>query len=303
MSFDVQQVVNSPFGIKLVSALGKSLPPRLGYRITRFVAGQIARRRDSKMVQAIRANQWVVRGGNLTGDELDKAVFETLSQSARSVFDLYHYIQNPEATRRLIVLDSVTEQLALRPEFDTRGLIIAGLHLSSFDLVLQGLTRQGMKPLVLTIPNPQGGRRMEFEMRKQTGMNLVPISVSTLKQAVRYLQQGGAVLTGIDRPIPNPKLYPCFFGYPSALPVQHVFLATKAKVPIMIMAANLRNDGKYHVLTSEPIEMDSHPDRETETLQNAEKVLRVAEKFIRQVPQQWSISLPVWPEIMNQVPK
>jgi phosphatidylinositol dimannoside acyltransferase len=302
MSFDIQQVINSPFGIKLVSALGRSFPPRLGYRITRFVAGQIARRRDSKMVQAIRANQWVVRGGNLNGEELDKAVFETLSQSARSVFDLYHYIQNPEATRRLIVLDSVTEQLALRPEFDKRGLIVAGLHLSSFDLVLQGLTRQGMKPLVLTIPNPQGGRRMEFEMRKQTGMNLVPISVSALKQAVQYLQQGGAVLTGIDRPIPNPKLSPCFFGYPSALPMQHIFLATKAKVPIMIMVANLQNDGKYHVLTSEPIEMDSHPDRETEALQNAGKVLRVAEKFIRQVPQQWSISLPVWPEIMDRVP-
>jgi len=254
------------------------------------------------MVQVIRANQWVVRGGNLTGDALDKAVYETLSQSARSVFDLYHYIRNPEATRRLIVLDSVTEQLALRPEFDKRGLVIAGLHLSSFDLVLQGLTRQGMKPLVLTIPNPQGGRRMEFEMRRQTGMNLVPISVSALKHAVRYLQQGGAVLTGIDRPIPNPKLHPCFFGHPSALPVQHIFLATKAKVPIMIMAANLQSDGRYHVLTSEPIEMESHPDRETEALQNAGKVLRVAEKFIRQVPQQWSISLPVWPEIMDRVP-
>lgn len=303
MPFDIQQIVNSPFGIKLVSALGKSLPPWLGYRIARFVAGQIASHRESKMVQAIRANQWVVRGENLTGDELDQAVYETISHSARSVFDLYHYVQNPEAVRRLIVLDSVTEQLALRPEFDKRGLVVAGLHLSSFDLVLQLLTKQGMKPLVLTIPNPQGGQHMEFEIRKRTGMNLVPVSVAALKQAVRYLEQGGAILTGIDRPIPDPKVYPRFFGRPSALPMQHVFLATKAKAPIMIMVPNLQKDGKYHVLTSELIEMDVHPDRETAALRNTEKVLRVAEKFIRQVPQQWSISLPVWPEIMNQVPK
>jgi hypothetical protein len=70
----------------------------------------------------------------------------------------------------------------------------------------------------------------------------------------------------------------------------------------MIMVTNLQPDGKYHVLTSDFIEMDPHPDREVEALQNAEKVLRVADGFIRQTPQQWSISLPVWPETLDLAP-
>jgi len=303
MAFDIQQIVNSSFGIKLVTTLGRILPSRLGYRLADFVAEQIAGRRDSQMVRAIRANQWIVRGEKLDGVTLDRAVRETVRHSARSIFDLYHYIQNSEATRRLIVLDSTMQQLAWRPEFDDRGLVVVGLHLSSFDLVLQWLCRQGMKPLVLTIPNPQGSQRMEFEMRRRTGMNLVPVSVGALRQALRHLQQGGVVLTGIDRPIPDPKDSPCFFGHPAALPVHHIFLATKAKVPVMIMVTNFQADGKYHVLTSDLIEMDSHPDREQEALLNAEKVLNIAERFIRQAPEQWSISLPVWPEIMDRVPK
>jgi predicted LPLAT superfamily acyltransferase len=70
----------------------------------------------------------------------------------------------------------------------------------------------------------------------------------------------------------------------------------------MIIVTNLQPDGKYHVLISDLIEMDLRRDRATEEIQNAEKVLGMAERFIRQAPQQWSISLPVWPEALDLVP-
>jgi KDO2-lipid IV(A) lauroyltransferase len=180
--------------------------------------------------------------------------------------------------------------------------MVVGIHTSNFDLVLQWLGQLGLKFLGLTIPNPQGGHRMEFEMRKRSGVNLIPASIGGVRQALRHLQRGGVVLTGIDRPIPEPKAWPRFFGRPAALPVHHIFLATKAQVPVMIIATNRLDDGKYHVLTSELIEMDACPNQEAEALHNAEKVLRVAEGFIRMAPQQWSISLPVWPNAMDQVP-
>ena len=302
MAINLQRVNDSPLVISLVSALGRLLPLKLGHSLADFVAGQIANRRDSQMVQAIRANQWVARGESLGKEALDQAVRETLRHSARSIFELYHYIQNHEATGRLIVLEPTTQQLIQRPEFDQRGLVVVGLHLSNFDLALQWMSREGLRPLVLTIPEPQGGRRTEYERRKKLGMNLLPASFGAIRQALQHLQQGGVVLTGIDRPIPEPKTCPRLFGRPAALPMHHVFLATKARVPVMVMVTNLQSDGKYHILTSELIEMDPHPDRETEALQNAEKVLGVAEKFIRQAPQQWSISLPVWPEISSLVP-
>jgi lauroyl/myristoyl acyltransferase len=302
MTVDLQQVMNSSLSLRLISALAQRLPPRLGHQIAYGLAEQIARRRDPKFVQAIRANQWVVNGEKGERATLDRAVRETLRNSARSLFDLYHYSHDFEATRQLIVFDSSFQQAAKRPEFDNRGLMIAGLHLSNFDLVLQWLFKAGMKPLVLTIPDPKGGRRVEYEIRKRTGMNLLPASVGAFRQALKHLQRGGMVLTGIDRPIDDPEVRPLFFGRLAALPIHHVFLARKARVPIMITVTYLQPDGKYHVFASDLIEMDFCPNSDEAILRNAEKVLAIAETFIRRAPQQWSVPLPVWPESMDLVP-
>jgi len=302
MPIDLQPIINSPFGVSLASALGWGLPPWLGYPIADWIADRIAGRLDSKVVRAVRLNQWVARGESLEKAALDLAVQKTFRHSARSIYDLYHFIQKPQALERLVLLDPTIQHLTQRPEFEPRGLMIVGLHLSHFDLVLQWMGKQGLRPLVLTIPDPQGGRRLEYIMRKKTGMNLLPASVAALRQALRYLQQGGVVVTGIDRPIPQPEFRPLFFGRPASLPLHHIFLAIKARVPVRIIITRLRSDGKCQVAASDLIEMDTHFYDETNALRNAEKVLYIAESFIRQAPEQWSVSLPVWPEILDQVP-
>lgn len=299
----LQKIINSSLSLRLASALAQRLSPRLGYPFAHFVADQIARQQNSKLVRAVRANQWVIRGENLDGEDLDQVVRETFRNWAHCIFDLYHYVDNPDATKQLIVLEPSFQKFVRRPEFDERGLVLIGLHLSNFDLILQWLSKQGMKPLALTIPDPQGGRRMEYEMRRRTGLNLVPGSVGALRQAIKHLQRGGMVVTGIDRPISDPGPRPRFFGRPAALPVHPIFLATKAHVPVVVGAVNLQNDGKYHVSASDCIEMDPHSDPEAGLLQNAEKVLTVAEECIRQAPGQWSVPLPVWPQVMDLTPK
>jgi lauroyl/myristoyl acyltransferase len=70
----------------------------------------------------------------------------------------------------------------------------------------------------------------------------------------------------------------------------------------MITVTYRQNDGKYHVFASDPIEMDSCANADEAMLKNAEKILNVAERFIQQAPQQWSVPLPVWPQTMDQVP-
>lgn len=302
MMINLQQIINSPVSLRIVSALAQRLPARIGYRVADAIADQIARRRDSSLVRAVRLNQWVVRGEVLDGKELDQAVQETFRQWAHSIFDLYHYIENPDAIEQLIVFEPSFEKLIARPQFDRRGLIVIGLHLSNFDLVLQWLCRRKLKPLVLTIPDPQGGRRMEYEWRRRSGMNLMPVSVGTFKYAIKHLQQGGMLVTGIDRPIPNPRVCPQFFCRPAAMHMHHIFLATKACVPIVIAGTVRREEGKYHIFASDPVEMAPHPNPDLGMLQNAEKVLGTAEQFIRMAPQQWSVPLPVWPQIMDLVP-
>ena len=297
MTINLQQVINSSAGVRLASLLGQVLPVRLGYTLGSLIAWGIAQRANSGIVRAVRANQWVVRGENISAQELDLAVREVFRHAARVTFDLYHHIHNPISARHIIHPDEITCNLLTRPEFDQHGLVVVGLHLSGFDLVLQSLVAQGMKPLVLTISNPQGGRKLEYDIRKRTGMNLLPASLKTIRMALQHLEKGGFVATGIDRPLPDPRHYPKFFGRPAPLPTHHIFLASKAQVPVIVMVPRWLPDGTYQVLTSEPIEMDRYPDREMGAILNAQKVLSIAEGYIRQSPEQWLMTIPVWPDV------
>jgi phosphatidylinositol dimannoside acyltransferase len=306
MPIDLQQVINSRAAVRLVSFLGQVISPGIGYPLCDLVANWVATRRDSKVIQAARVNQWMVHGANLEKEALDKVVWETFRNNARNLYDLYHYVQSPEAEQRIISLNPVARSLVERPEFGDRGLVIVGLHLSNFDLVLQSICRQGFKAMVLTLPDPQGARRMEYERRRRTGMNLIPASLSALRQAVNHLERGGMVLTSMDRPVSDPKYCPRFFGRGAPLPIHSIYLASKAHVPVVIMAAIQRADRKYHVVTSEPIEMESYPenvpDYGTQILRNSERVLSRVEDFIRLAPQQWNMFLPVWPDMLERVP-
>lgn len=301
MKTKTEQLVSSTLGLRLAAWISQVSPPRLGYAIANAIGGWIATRRASDLVKAVRANQWVAAGEAAAPQVLDQAVQEVFQNSARALYEMHHYLHDLDAANNLFVLDPPIQALLNRPEFDQRGLVIAGLHISNFDLALQVIYRK-IKPLMLTIPNPEGGRRMEFEIRKQTGINLVPGSVAGLRQAMRHLKKGGVVATGIDRPQAGCDPRPSFFGRPASLPTHHIFLALKMNVPVIILSCHLELDGKYHISATPPIEMDHYPSRSDELLYNAEKVLAIAEGIIRHSPRQWLVSQPVWPDTINLAP-
>jgi KDO2-lipid IV(A) lauroyltransferase len=303
MPIDPQQIINSRYSLALASLLGRILSPEPGYRLANFIADQISAQRSWKMVRVVRANQWVVRGETQNKKELDLAVRDTFRYIAHSVFDLYHYINNPEAIEKLIVFNPTVLQVIQRPLYTERGLIVVGLHYSNFDFVLQAGSIKGLKGMVLTIPDLKSGYKEQYEMRKKTGMNIVPASISALRKAVEHLRAGGLVLTGMDRPDGVSSYRPLFFGQPAALPIHPIYLAIKAKVPVLVVAAILQADGTYHFLSSDLIEMQPYPDRYTEQMRNTETILKISEGFISQAPQQWSMTLPVWPEALERVPE
>lgn len=301
MSINIQQILDFPITVRLASLLGRLIPPAIGYPISDALGSWAAARRDSRLTRAVRVNQWMVRGKAST-HELDDAVRDTLKQNARDQYTLYHNLDRPENLQPRIAMDHAFREILERPKFATCGLIVAGLHLSIFDFVLQSIVRQGIEALVLTLPNPQGGRRVEYERRKKIGVNILPASLDTLRKAVKYLQRGGILITGIDRPIREPKYCPRFFGYPAALPTHHISLALQAEVPIVVMAVIQSADGNYRLMSSEAIEMEDYSDRGEGIVRNAELVLKQAEAFIRMAPQQWNVPLPVWPELLDVTP-
>jgi len=303
MPVDVETFTNSSLGVSLFSTLAAHIDTRLGHSLADYTADRIASHRSSRLVRALRLNQWVVLGEKTTGPELERAVRRTLRYSARSVFDLYRYIHEAEAMEKLAALEGEVTDLISREAFSDRGLLVVGLHLSNFDLMVRWFCAQNFRPLVVTIPDPRGGRRVEYEMRQRVGVDLVPGTVAGLRKALRHLERGGTVLTGMDRPVLRPRLKPCFFGRPASLPVHHIYLAARARVPIVVAATTLEEDGRYHVRVSDRLELASDHGGNEEMLGDAENVLRIAEGFIRRAPQQWSVPLAVWPSAAKLVPQ
>ena len=163
---------------------------------------------------------------------------------------MYHYNLHLRSADQLFSIDPSFQAILARPELDRQGLVLAGLHMLGFDLGLQWLSLAQFKPLVLTIPNPQGGRQIEFDTRRKAGLKMVPGSVKGLLQALRFLQQGGMVMTGIDHPAPENNPRPRFFGLPAALPTHYIYLALKAHVPVVVVGSRLEKDGKQ--VTTQP---------------------------------------------------
>lgn len=302
MPIDARELINSRFGIGFGLWLGKTMPLPVGRRLAHFVADYIARHAEWEMVRAVRANRWVVSGKTLQGAALDAAVRENFRHTASTLFDLYHYLGNPDAMRQKLVSDARSDEIIYRPKFETRGLVVVGLHLGNFDFALQVIARMGLQGLILTLPELlPGGYQRQFNIRRQAGMDVVPATLSNLKRAVEYLRAGGMVITGMDRPEPGSTHRTKFFNYPSSLPVHHISLALKAQVPIVVGCTLLSEDGKYHLYFSDPIEIQPGTEHRKVLISNAEAVQKVAEFYIRQAPEQWAMTYPVWPEALDEM--
>jgi KDO2-lipid IV(A) lauroyltransferase len=184
------------------------------------------------------------------------------------------------------------------------GLIIVLPHLANFDLVGHAAVLNGVNLHVLSYPQPPGGYRWQNKLRQLQGLKITPMSIEALRMASDTLRAGGIVTTGIDRPLKgeDAKYKARFFGLCTVLPVFHIRLALKHDVPIAVIGGCRKPDGKYCVWASEPIRMQRMDDIIQETVVNAEAILEISARDIRQSPDQWAMYYPVWPEVLDQVP-
>jgi phosphatidylinositol dimannoside acyltransferase len=303
MGVSLRTIINSKYGIFAAKTIGRLIPPFLGYPLVGLVGRWLAGRRNSDMVRAIRANQWVVHGGRLTAHELDELVYQAFQHVARCQYDLYHTLHKREAVDRMIVRRPAIDALVAEVAGGKKGHLIVSPHLSNFDMLVQAFAMWQPGALALVVPSPTGGYEMQNDIRRVAGLDIAPASMASIKEAVRRLKNGGTVLTGVDRPVPEPTHRPYFFGRPANLPMHYITLALAANVPVTVAVVMMNADGLYEVAIEEPLVMERLPDRHETMLHNAERVLELAAKHIRQAPHQWNMYFPVWPDVEQELPE
>ncbi len=301
MAPNLQSLINSQYGVGLALGVGRLLPPKAGHRLADGVGGWIGGLRRTGIVRAVEANQWVVGGGNLTRGELDYRIRATFQRTGRCLYDLYHSLDRPESILAQFSYTAEFERVREQICAGRQGTLLVCPHLGNFDMAGHAMAYRGVRPLVLSYPQPSDGYRAQNRLRGLAGLKMMPMSIQALRQASETLREGGAVLTGVDRPIVDEKYRPVFFGRPAALPVSHIRLALKHHLPVTIVACQVKPDGGYQIRASDPIPMRPHPDLVSETVRNAEAVLRVIEEWILGSPEQWAMFYPVWPETICEL--
>lgn len=282
------------------------IPPHPGYTLARWIGLYLAGRKSNPAVRAVRANQWVVHGERGSSRELDGWVRENYASTARSLYEFWHFHPDDEAVRRMVTVDP-SFTVAVEGAYQAgSGLILVVPHLSNFDLIGRAVVLKGTPLHVLSYPQPGGGYQAINALREIPDLKVTPLAVESLRQASETLRAGGTVLTGVDRPLAGAgaeaKYAVRFFGRPACLPVFHIRLALKHNLPITVVGGRRNADGGYTVWASEPIPLVRRADLTEEIVENAEAVLAVLAEVIRQVPQEWAMSYPVWPEALDQIP-
>ncbi|OJX38281.1 MAG: hypothetical protein BGO78_09735 [Chloroflexi bacterium 44-23] len=292
----------SPAINKMGLWLGEHTPQSVGYWIARTAAGIIARRTKSDQVRAVRLNQWMLSDQTLDSVALDVAVKKVYLAYSRCMYDFYHNMRNPEAIRKLVKFDDNFRQFMDDSKSGKQGCLGLLMHVGGYDLAGYAIALQGMKPQILSYPNPNEGYKYHNELRERQGLHVTPLSMEALQEASRFLKNNGTVITGIDRPWAATNYHPKFFGYESDIPVTTIQLAIRTNVPVVTIACVRQSDGTYILQASPYLEMKPYKDREELLIKNTEMVLDVAEPYLRSAPEQWSMFYPVWPQLLQSMP-
>lgn len=298
----MQNMINGPAGIVLLWVVTKLLPRRAGYQLGDQLSKMIAARRHSSMVKAVRANQWVVAGCKSSAKELDQLTRSVFMNHGHCLYDFYRYVNQTSQINRLITLDDKFLECIRNSRSRSQPQILVMPHFSNYELAARAAGLNGMTMQILSYPNPGRSYQWQNKFRNFAGIDVTPIAISSLRIAVKRLESGGTILTGIDRPDGGNGLRPTFFNRPASLPTGFIRLAMKTQTPVSVIKCSNNSDGTYQLSVSDPIHLSKNENSCLGEKLNAELILSHLEDQIKSNPGSWSMFYPVWPEVMDELP-
>jgi KDO2-lipid IV(A) lauroyltransferase len=248
------------------------------------------------MFRTARANLAHIVDPATTPEELDGLAEDAIYHAGRTYFDMFHAsVEDYERGRAHIRIDMEQWQRLRRLMEDGRGTVLVGPHTSNFDMAAQWIAAQGFEMHALSLADPNAGTRVVNAVRERRGVTMAPINMGSLRDALRRLKRGGAIVTGVDRPASQSDDLLPFFGEPAPMPVGHIRMALQTGARILVAWCRHDPDGHYSIHFSGPIEMEKTGVRAEDIRHNALRVLTVIEDVIREEPGQWLMFVPVWP--------
>jgi lauroyl/myristoyl acyltransferase len=290
----IHDILGSPPFIVIGIAIARALPRKLGYGVSRYIARGMARRR-AQLFRNVRGNLAHVMGPDTDAQQLDAMAEQAIYHAGCTYLDMFRAsVEDYRRGRISLELDQEAWDRALEAMRDGRGTVLVGPHMSNFDLAAQWIEARGIHIRALSLSEPNLGTQLINRLREHRGIDMMPIDIHALRQAMQTLRSGGLIMTGVDRPTSSEDTPLTFFGKPARLPTGHVRLALQTDAHMVVACCLQKSDGTYALQVVGPLEMERTGNKTEDVRVNAEKVLAVIEGMIRQAPEQWLMFLPVW---------
>lgn len=287
--------------VRFAVLIGKVLPRKWGGKLAFWLGSIYGSKKSNPKIQAIRANQWVIRDGSITEEELKEKPKTIIGSAAKCMFDFFYFLSRKERLQEIIDISPEGEAACDRIR-NNQPCVCVCPHISNFDLMGYALAAQGLEMQVLSYPDPNESYKLQNKIRENLGIIVTPMSLSAFRLAKTRLMEGKSVLTGLDRPMEKQpiKHKPVFFGYEANLPAAYVRLAIYANAPVIILAATSQPGGNYRLDGSLPIWMETGDHIRDEITHNANRVLKASEGLIKKYADQWAMFYPVWPQFLGK---
>ena len=293
---NITAIANSTIGPFLGALIGKLLSRPQAYRLSDSLTKRAASRENSNIYRAIRSNQAVVQDLPYESPELEGVVERVLQRAGRGLADFFTALGGGlEKFPETISIEDHLIEDAKRSHSEGKGIMLCGLHMSSFNLILLDLVKFGVEVQVLSFANPGGGYKSDNYIRRRYGAHVTPITTQSLREAVRRLKNNGLVMTAVDRPdVGGEKLN--FFGRPTEIAVGHARMAVMTGADVIVGVCTMVDEGKY-IITGPPIiRPEITGDVKADSLRLAQQIVDKLEGYIRDRPEEWVMYFPLWPE-------
>jgi KDO2-lipid IV(A) lauroyltransferase len=179
-----------------------------------------------------------------------------------------------------------------------RGVILALPHLGGWEWAGRWMTDRGYKMTVVVEPlEPPELFEWFLEMRKDLGMNVVPLGPSAGGAVLRALRDNEAVCLLSDRDIERNGVEVEFFGETTTLPAGPATLSLRTGAPILPVGCYFtdRLNG-HHAIVRPRIPAERHGGGLRDDVARVTQALaRELEFLIRRAPEQWHLFQPNWP--------
>ena len=283
------------YALRIIAIVARFLPMRLGYFIAEL-CGNALYLLSTKRRNITSNNIKHVLGTKVEKGRLRPTVRSIFKNMVKNYFDL---IKLPQLDLNSLVKSVTFDgwhhlEKALSSE---RGTIIATAHLGNFEFAAQVLAARGIKMTIFVEDfNSKPVLGYIDKLRQINGVTTMPVSSSTLRDALEILREGGTVVIVCDRNIQGNGLKTKFFGEETSLPFGAVSLALRTGAAVVPMFSVRESRNRFIIHIEAPLRLANTGSRSHSVRANLEKLIAIMEKYIHQYPGQWVVLEPVWPE-------